>query len=386
MTGPTINAWIDRQATVRIQRATERSLRVRTSDATTIDLASNDYLGLVRDERLVRAAQEALEQWGTGATASRLVAGTTALHDDLEQSLALLTGMDTALVFSSGYLANIGVITALGGPGTGIFSDDHCHASIVDGLRLSRSPAHSFAHNDLDDLERLLRNRAQPRALVIVESVYSVLGDAAPLGELLALVERYDAILLVDEAHSLGVTGGGRGSVFAAGLAGHPHVIATATLSKALASQGGAVLASEKIREHLINRSRTFIFDTGLAPASAAAARAAVEIINSEPWRSDQVHRNSALLESYIQAATEGQHRYEPGAMGAVRSIQLRDAASAALAAGLALDAGVWVGCFRPPSVPDGISRLRVTARASLTIPEIARASTVLAEVLAATR
>ena len=319
------------------------------------------------------------------------MAGTTRLHLDLEEELAALAGMETALVFSSGYLANIGVITALGGPGTLIIADEHCHASMIDGFRLSRSRTESFAHNSVEEAGRLLAGRPEPRALIAVESVYSVLGDDAPLGGLLSLAEEYDAVLLIDEAHSLGVTGAGgfqgRGSVAGTALAGHPNVVVTATLSKALGSQGGAVLGSALLREHLVNRARSFIFDTGLAPASAAAALAAVRIIRDEPWRAGAVHSNAAALAAGLGPvlAARGPAADGPAinrAAGAVQSITMPSAESAQAAAEAARAAGVRVGCFRPPSVPDGISRLRLTARATLTPDEIEDSCAVLRGIL----
>ncbi|BAS08735.1 8-amino-7-oxononanoate synthase [Arthrobacter sp. Hiyo4] len=312
---------------------------------------------------------------GAGATSSRLVAGTTRLHLDLEHELAALAGMETALVFSSGYLANIGVITALGGPGTLIVADEHCHASMIDGFRLSRSRTESFTHNRVEDAARLLADRPEPRALIAVESLYSVLGDEAPLADLLALAEEHDAVLLVDEAHSLGVTGNGDfqgcGAVAGTALAGHPNVIVTATLSKALGSQGGAVLGSALLREHLVNRARSFMFDTGLAPASAAAALAAVRIIRDEPWRARSVQSNAAALAAGLAPALVSRGAAFEQTVGAVQSIAMPSAASALAAAEAARTAGVRIGCFRPPSVPDGISRLRLTARATLTPKEI---------------
>ncbi|WP_260680754.1 aminotransferase class I/II-fold pyridoxal phosphate-dependent enzyme [Arthrobacter sp. KBS0703] len=255
-----MNQWLERQAAVRDRRGLVRRPLPRTADERFIDLASNDYLGLAADPRVAGAAAAAASLWGAGATSSRLVAGTTRLHLDLEEELALLAGMESALVFSSGYLANLGVITALGGPGTLIVADEHCHASMIDGFRLSRSRTESFTHNSVAEAGRLLADRPEPRAIIAVESVYSVLGDEAPLRDLLALAEEHDAVLLIDEAHSLGVTGTGnvqgRGSVAGTALAGHPNVIVTATLSKALGSQGGAVLGSALLREHLVNRAR----------------------------------------------------------------------------------------------------------------------------------
>jgi 8-amino-7-oxononanoate synthase len=381
-----MNQWLERQAAVRERRGQVRRPLPRAAHERFIDLASNDYLGLATDPRVTGAAAEAATRWGAGATSSRLVAGTTNLHLDLEQELATLAGMEAALVFSSGYLANIGVITALGGPGTLIIADEHCHASMIDGFRLSRSRTESFAHNCVEEAGRLLAGRPEPRAIIAVESVYSVLGDAAPLAELLALAEQYDAMLLIDEAHSLGVTGGGNfqghGSVAGSALAGHPDVIVTATLSKALGSQGGAVLGSGLLREHLLNRARSFIFDTGLAPASAAAAHAAVQILRDEAWRAGSVHSNAAALAAALAPALAARGvRPDPG-VGAVQSIPMPSPESALAAAESARRAGVRIGCFRPPSVPDGISRLRLTARATLTPEEIEDSCAVLRGIL----
>ncbi|ALV44133.1 8-amino-7-oxononanoate synthase [Pseudarthrobacter sulfonivorans] len=381
-----MNQWLERQATVRDRRGLVRRPLPRAADEQFIDLASNDYLGLAADPRVAAAAAAAALEWGAGATSSRLVSGTTRLHLDLEQELAMLAGMETALVFSSGYLANIGVITALGGPGTLIVVDEHCHASMIDGFRLSRSRTESFTHNSVEDAGRLLADREEPRALIAVESLYSVLGDEAPLAGMLALAEEHDAVLLIDEAHSLGVTGSGtfqgRGSVAGTALAGHPNVIVTATLSKALGSQGGAVLGSALLREHLVNRARSFIFDTGLAPASAAAALAAVRIIRDEPWRAGSVRSNAAALAAGLAPALASRGAAVEQTVGAVQSIAMPSAASALAAAEAARTAGVRIGCFRPPSVPDGISRLRLTARATLTPNELDDCCAVLCGIL----
>jgi 8-amino-7-oxononanoate synthase len=378
--------WLERQAAARDRRGLVRRPLPRTADEEFIDLASNDYLGLAADPRVTEAAAAAASLWGAGATSSRLVAGTTRLHLDLEQELAALAGMETALVFSSGYLANLGVITALGGPGTLIVADEHCHASMIDGFRLSRSRTESFTHNSVEDAGRLLAERQEPRALIAVESLYSVLGDEAPLAGLLALAEEHDALLLIDEAHSLGVTGTGnfqgRGSVAGTSLAGHPNVIVTATLSKALGSQGGAVLGSALLREHLVNRARSFIFDTGLAPASAAAALAAVRIIRDEPWRAGSVRSHAAALAAGLAPALASRGAAVDMAAGAVQSIAMPSAAFALAAAEAARTTGVRIGCFRPPSVPNGISRLRVTARATLTPNEIDYCCSVLRGIL----
>jgi 8-amino-7-oxononanoate synthase len=278
-------------------------------------------------------------------------------------------------VFSSGYLANLGVVTALAGPGTLIVQDAHAHASLIDAARLSRSQVEVPPHNDVEAVERCLRNRSQPRALVLTESVFSVLGDPAPLPELAAVCQRHGATLVVDEAHGVGVTGQGRGSVSAAELAGLDHVVVTATLSKALGSQGGVVLGSAQLREHLVNRARSFIFDTALAPAATAAALAAVRVIRAEPER---VARVRAVASRLTEACDL------PAGAGAVLAVTMPNPKAALAAARHCADRGVQVGCFRPPSVPDGISRLRLTARATLDAATLARARTVLAGALEA--
>lgn len=346
-------------ARVREHRGTVRATRTAApwddGGPGPFDLASNDYLGLSTDRRLKAAAITATERHGTGARASRVVTGTLAVHDELEEALAELTGQPAALAFSSGYAANLGILTALGGPDTLIVSDEHVHASLIDAARLSRSPLATFPHADLAALSELLANRTQTRAVVVVESVYSVLGDAANLVDAAGLCDRYDALLVVDEAHGIGVLGAGRGGVHAAGLAGAEHVVVTATLSKALGAQGGAVLGSPMLREHLVNTARSFIFDTGLAPAPAAAASAACRIILAEPTRVDDLHRVADLI-----ASSCGVER----AAGPVQSIRMGTPDAAVRVTERLRDAGILVGCFRPPSVPDGVSRLRLTAHA----------------------
>jgi 8-amino-7-oxononanoate synthase len=361
--------WLAPKAAALEARGLTRRLRARAANADLIDLAGNDYLGLARDPRVVAAAADAVRIWGTGATASRLVTGTTELHEELESELAAYAGQESALVFSSGYLANLGVVTALGGPGTLLVSDEHVHASLVDACRLARSRVEIIPHNDVDAVEKLLAERNEPHALVMTESVFSVLSDEAPLRELAMITQSHNAVLLVDEAHGLGVTGNGHGSVHAAGLAGLEHVIVTMTLSKSLASQGGAVLGSPILRDHLINRSRPFIYDTALNPAACAAALTALRILQSEPHRPTAIHQATARLATACKV---------PPPQGAVVSIPMPGPRQTVDAADYCLTNGVKVGSFRPPSVPDGISRLRLTAHAGLTAADLDRACTVI--------
>lgn len=367
---PAMQGWLAARAKIRAHRGLVRATQPQGS---VVDLASNDYLGLSGDPRVIAAAIEALHRHGAGARASRVVCGTTAAHVLLEQQLCLLTGQEAALVFSSGYAANLGILSALGGPGTLIIYDAHVHASLLDGIRLSRSPSVMVAHQDFAAIESVLATRAQPRAVVVLESIYSVLGDAANLTAAARLCASHDALLLVDEAHGIGVAGHGRGAVHTAGLAGASHVAITATLSKALGAQGGAVLGSAQLREHLVNTARTFIFDTALAPSSAAAAACAAAIILQEPELARRVLENAAVLAAACQV---------PLAAGAVQSIPVGSANRATDLAATLGKQGVDVGCFRPPSVPDGVSRLRLTARANLTSAETAWAATTVAHAL----
>ncbi|WP_407942942.1 8-amino-7-oxononanoate synthase [Luteipulveratus halotolerans] len=337
-----------------------------------VDLASNDYLGLSRDWRVLTAAREALDDNGSGARASRVARGTLPVHRDAELALARLTDQPDALVFSSGYTANLAVVTALADADTLIVSDQHVHASLIDGTRLARGQTSVFPHQDVDAAQSLLLNRSQARAIVLVESVYSVLGDAAPLLGLVSACRDHDALLVVDEAHGLGVRGDGRGRVHELGLAGDPHVVVTATLSKALGAQGGVVLGPTVLREHLVNTARSFIFDTALAPPAAAAACAAAEVVLAEPDRARSVFRVAEHLCSRLRhhgRDLAGVRDLQPSD-GAVQSVPMPSARVAAdIAVALARE-GIDVGCFRPPSVPDGVSRLRLTARATITDTE----------------
>lgn len=365
--------WLAAEAAARAEQGLTRRLTPRAVDDPTIDLAGNDYLGLAQDPTVQMAAAHAALTWGAGAGASRLVSGTLELHAELERELAAYLGQPTALVLSTGYHANLAVVTALADPTCRVLSDAHVHASLIDGVRLSRARVTVIPHNDVDAVRRGLvaASEAGERTLVVVESVYSVLGDAAPLARLADLCERHEALLVVDEAHALGVHG--PGLVAANGLADHPHVLVTATLSKALGSQGGAVLGPPAVREHLVNRARPFIFDTALAPASAAAALASLRLLPERP-------ELAALVRQRVEALASALGIEAPE--GAVLSVPM-DSPDAALAAqAAALEAGVRVGCFRPPSVPDGVSRLRVTASAGIEDDDWRRAVDVLQQVV----
>lgn len=361
--------WLADEAAKREDAGLTRRLRERPADDPTIDLAGNDYLGLARDPGVRQAAADAALRWGSGASASRLVTGTFALHAELEAELADFLGQPSALVLSTGYHANLAIVTALADRTVRVISDAHIHASLVDAVRLSRARLTVVPHSDVDAVRAGLVAAAEAgeRAIVLVESVYSVLGDAAPLVELAALCEQYDALLVVDEAHGVGVHG--PGLVTTLGLAGRPHVVVSATLSKSLGSQGGAVLGPVALREHLVNRARPFIFDTGLAPAPTAGALAALRAIRARPELGETVRTRVAALADALGVVAPA---------GAVLSVPMSSPQAAVAAQAAALEAGLRVGCFRPPSVPDGISRLRITVTAGVPADDWARAVEVL--------
>ncbi|QNE78621.1 aminotransferase class I/II-fold pyridoxal phosphate-dependent enzyme [Streptomyces finlayi] len=359
--------WIDAEARRRATAGLVRTLRPRPAETELLDLASNDYLGLTRHPEVTAAAADAARRWGAGATGSRLVTGSTALHATLESELAAFCGFEAALVFSSGYAANLAALTALAGHGSLIVSDAGNHASIVDGCRLSRAVTAVVPHAEPDAVRKALHAH-DGRALAVTDSVFSVDGDAAPLTELAAACRAEGAALLVDDAHGLGVLGeGGRGALAAVGLAGGEGIVATLTLSKSLGSQGGAVLGPARVIDHLVNTARTFIFDTGLAPAAAGGALGALGLLKREPERADRARAVATALYERLTAA--GLTAARPDA--AVVAVRAPSADTAVRWAADCRAAGVAVGCFRPPSVPDGISRLRLTARADLTPQEV---------------
>lgn len=372
-------AWLNTVEQQRRQAGLRRSLRTRSAVATELDLASNDYLGLSQHPAVIDGGVRALQTWGAGSTGSRLVTGNTELHEECETALADFVGAEAGLVFSSGYTANLGAVVGLSGPGSLLISDASSHASLVDACRLSRARVVVTPHRDVEAVEAALSARGEERALVITDSVFSTDGALAPLRRLHEVCRKHRALLLVDEAHGLGVRGvGGRGLLHEVGLAGAPDVVMTTTLSKALGSQGGMVLGSIAVRDHLIDAARPFIFDTGLTPAAVGAALAALQVLGDEPWRADAVIAHARALAEMCDVPESPE--------SAVVSVLLGDPEVAVATAAACLNAGVRVGCFRPPTVPAGTSRLRLTARASLTGDELELARRVLTTVLAAHR
>lgn len=359
--------WLRERAAERQARGLQRSLRVRAADARRVDIASNDYLGLARHPQVVEAGVRALRTWGAGATGSRLVSGHTALHAELESALANLLEAQRTLVFSSGYLANLAAVTALTDADTLLLSDAYNHASIVDACRLSRARLRVYPNADVEAVRSALSDH-RGRAVVVTDAVFSVDGNLAPLAELAAVTRTAGATLIVDEAHSVAVLGrSGAGACSAAGIVDE-GLVRTFTLSKALGSQGGGIAASSETIEHLVNSARSFIFDTGLTPAAVGSALAATEIVLSDPGLPPRALAATARLAQAARDAGWAVHSFD----AAVASIPVGAADAALTAQQVCALAGVDVGCFRPPSVPDGVARLRMTGHATMSDSEVA--------------
>ena len=321
-------------------------------------LCSNNYLGLAADERLKHAARQALETFGSGATGSRLISGNVEPYERLERDLAVFKGAEAALVFTSGYQANVGTVSALVGPGDCIFSDALNHASLIDGSRLSRAEVLIYNHCSADDLERKLASRpAVRRKLILTESVFSMDGDLAPLRDIAFLAGKYGALLMADEAHATGVFGPtGAGCIEALGLA-HRVDIQMGTFSKALGSLGGYVAGSGDLISYLIHHARSFVFTTGLPPAVLAASTAALQIVRQEPQRRQALWRN---VEKLRQGLEELGFIVGPG-QSQILPLRLGDARRTMSACRFLLRHGVFAQGIRPPSVPPGTARLRLT-------------------------
>ncbi|HET8682323.1 MAG TPA: 8-amino-7-oxononanoate synthase, partial [Micromonosporaceae bacterium] len=359
-----MTGYLDRLAEKARQRARaglRRELRPRAATDLAVDLAGNDYLGLARHPAVLAAATAAITGYGLGATSSRLVRGTTQAHAGLETALAGWLGHPASLVFSSGYLANLAAVRALAGRGGVVVADAYNHASLVDGCRLAAAAGTETVvvdHADPGAVARALAARPGRDAVVLTESVFSVDGDLAPLAELHAVARRHGAVLLVDDAHAVGVLGPyGAGGVAAAGLAGQPDVVVTATLSKAFGAAGGVVAGPAQLRTHLVDTGRSFIYDTALAPALAAGAHAALDLIRHGDAARAELARRAALATTRLRAAGLS----VPDPAGGVLSVRAPGPDQAVAWAAACRDRGVVVGCFRPPSTPDGQSRLRLT-------------------------
>lgn len=335
-----------------------------------LNLSSNNYLGLANHPTLKEAAKEALDRYGCGSGASRLISGNMTAHEDLEQHLARFKGTEAALVFNSGYQANVGVIATLVEKGDVVLSDELNHASIIDGCRLARASVSVYRHCDMNHLKNLLEE-APPKShkLIVTESVFSMDGDIAPLREMVELAERYGAMMMVDEAHATGVRGpNGAGVVAELGI-GAEIMVQMGTLGKALGAFGAYVAGSAELKELLINRARSFIFTTALPPVVLAMASAAVKLVEKEQARQSALQRNTEQLRKGLNKfgySVGGSTQIIPVIIGSERSCMQ-------LATQL-LESGIYVQGIRPPTVPVGTSRLRITTMATHTAKQMDRA------------
>ena len=338
-------------------------------------LCSNNYLGLADHPRVREAAAQAAMRYGAGAGASRLVSGNMTLHRRLEERLAAFKRTERCVVFGSGYLANVGVITALAQEGDVIFSDSLNHASIIDGCRLARAETFVYDHLDTEHLEWGLREAEGRGSLIVTDGVFSMDGDVAPLAEIVELAYRYDARVMVDEAHATGVVGpGGRGTVAAAGLGAEIDVI-VGTLGKALGSYGAYVCCDAEIASLLVNTARTLIFSTGPPPPSVAAALGALELLGEQPRQVERVLRNAAVLRSAL-----AENGFDVSGDGTqIVPLIVGDPDVAVDVCERALRRGVFAQAIRPPTVPPGSSRLRLAAMATHTPAELRWAAEQLA-------
>jgi 8-amino-7-oxononanoate synthase len=357
----------------------EAGLFRRMSLPAGLDFVSNDYLGLAEDERLRDAMRGALSQGPVGSGGSRLLRGQHAAFARLEERLASFCGSQAALLFATGYAANVGLLQGLLGRDDVVFSDAANHASLIDGIRLSRARKVRYPHNDLGALEDALKQPRQGRAFLVTESVFSMEGDHCPLSELVRLAEDHGALVIVDEAHATGLYGsGGSGRVEALGL--RERVLATVhTGGKALGAAGAWVASAATLRDVLINRARTFLFSTAPLPVTAAALDAAVGLVAAEPFRRAEVQRKAALLRSALRRSG-----VSAGGDGAIVPVVVGgNDAALALQHGLEA-AGFDARAVRPPTVPPGTARLRVTTRYPLADADLVRFATEVGRLLAA--
>jgi len=340
-------------------------------------VCSNNYLGLADDPRVREAAAEAARRWGAGAGASRLISGNMEPHRDLERRLAAFKGYEGSLLFGSGYLANLGAISALAGRGEVVFSDELNHASIVDGCRLSRAEVFVYRHGDLEHLAWGLHEAGQRAALIVTDGVFSMDGDVAPLAGLTELARRHRCRLMVDEAHATGAVGrGGRGSVAAAGLSDEVDLV-VGTLGKALGSYGAYVCADAETVELLVNCARSFIFSTAPGPPAIGAAAAALALLEAEPelvgrLRDNAVTLRKALTRSGLDAGTSRTQ---------IVPVEVGEAEPTMALCERLLERGVFAQGIRPPTVPTGSSRLRLTVMATHSAAELEEAGRLVGEV-----
>lgn len=341
---------------------------IRVDGREVLSFCSNDYLGLANHPALIAAARASAETAGVGGGASHLITGHHRLHHELEEVLADFVGLPRALLFSTGYMANIGIVTALVGRGDAVFADRLNHASLNDAVVLSRAELKRYPHNDMASLERLLTASKAKRKLVLADAVFSMDGDVAPVAELLALCERYDGWLLLDDAHGFGVLGNGRGILAEYGLQS-PRIIYMATLGKAAGVAGAFVAGEAVLIDRLIQNARSYIYTTASPPLLAAALIASLKIIQTEDWRREHLRLLIRILRDGLQKS-----RWPLAASSTpIQPLMIGGNAEALNISERLLDRGILVPAIRPPTVPKGTARLRISLSAAHTVDDVAQ-------------
>ncbi len=331
--------------------------------------ASNDYLGLAADPALIDAAREGAGRYGVGAGASHLISGHYAPHQALEERLAAFVGMERALYFSTGFMANLGVVTSLAGHNDAVFSDQLNHASLIDGIRLSGAEKYIYPHRDLAALEAMLSTCPAANKLVVSDAVFGMDGDLAPLPELLELCQRHDAYLVVDDAHGFGVLGPqGRGSLAKFGIAS-PRVVYIGTLGKAAGVSGAFAAGADEVIEWLLQSARSYIFTTGAPPLLAHALLASLDLIE----RGDHRRAHLAQLIAQLRAGLRLKRWRLSDSTTAIQPLIIGENSEALRIGAQLYESGLWIPVIRPPTVPEGTSRLRISLSAAHTPAQVAR-------------
>jgi len=355
---------------------------VETDGRERVCFASNNYLGLTTHPEVQKAARQAVNSHGTGSGAARLITGNFDLHEELERTVADYKQTDAAVVFGSGYAANIGTLQALAGTGTVIYYDEYNHASLIDGVRLSGAEHHAYDHADVDHLRSLLEDTGGDALehLVVTDGVFSMDGDLAPLPELADLCDEHDALLMVDDAHGSGVLGEeGRGTIRHLGLSADDVPVQMGTLSKALAAEGGFVAGSDTLIDYLRNRARSFIYSTAPAPPVVAAAREAIVQSRSMDEARGRIRRHVDALHDALEHTRFEVRPEEPA--GAILSLVVGHPEAALEMSDRLEQEGLWIPAVRPPTVPRGMSRLRLTVMSTHTAGQVERAADTIVEV-----
>jgi len=373
-------AALDRDGLTRVRRTLEtpQGARVRAGGAELVNFSSNDYLGLAADARMRDAAHRAIDEMGVGAGASPLVSGHSRLHAEAERRFERFSGLPRALLFGSGYAANLGILAALGDRATEIFSDELNHACLIDGARLARAQVTPYPHVDMDALAGALGRSTAPHRIVATDAVFSMDGDLAPVPELVALCERYDAWLVLDDAHGVGVVGDRGHGTLERFAVRSPRIVYMATLGKALGGYGAFVAGEAGTIEWLVQRARTYIYSTALPPMAAAVAIRAMDLVDSDPGLVGGLRER---IGEFRAQCGERRIPVRPSE-SAIHPIVLGSPARAMEASSVLASHGFLVPAIRPPSVAPGTSRLRVSLSAAHTASDIQGLTQALAECL----